>query len=113
MPELAALVKALVDQRDVVFVLLQAREAFDVSQRWVQNQHLALPLSDSGTRSPGDTHFQLANNTPVADRDIARSFPSSYVLDKQGLVVFAQNGPVPGWPGYEPFLRDVLKRSGK
>ena len=113
MPELALLVKALSDRKDVVFVLLQAREALDVSRRWLQNQHLALPLSDSGTRSPADTHFQLANATAVADRDIARSFPSSYVLDKHGLVVFAQNGPVPGWPGYEPFLRDVLKRSGK
>jgi thiol-disulfide isomerase/thioredoxin len=113
MPELGALQKALADRKDVVFVLLQIRESFDVAQRWVHQQALALPLSDSGNRSPSDTHLQLASGTTMADRDIARSFPSSYVLDKQGLVVFAQNGPVPGWTGYEDFLRDVLKRSGK
>lgn len=113
MPELAALHKALADQKDVVFVLLQIRESFDVAQRWVQKQPLALPLSDSGSRSPSDTHLQLSDHTTLADRDVARSFPSSYVLDRHGLVVFAQNGPVSGWPGYEVFLRDVLKRSGK
>jgi len=113
MPELAALHKALADRKDVVFVLLQIRESFDAAHRWMQHQPLNLPLSDSGSRSPSDTRLQLASGATIADRDVARSFPSSYVLDRHGLVVFAQNGPVPGWPGYEALLRDVLRRSGK
>ena len=72
-----------------------------------------MPLSDSGTRSPSDTRLQLANATTVSDREVAQSFPTSYVLDRHGLVVFSHAGPVQDWSAYEPFIRDVLKRSGK
>jgi thiol-disulfide isomerase/thioredoxin len=113
LPDLAKLQKALADRKDVVFVLLQLRESFDVAQRWAQNQHLDLPLSDSGNRSQSDTHLKLGNNASITDREIARSFPTSYVLDKHGLVVFSQSGPVQNWSLYEAFLRDVAKRSGK
>ena len=113
MPELVKLHQAMADRKDVVFVLLQIRESFETARRWAQNQQLALPLFDSGSRSPGDTRLQLADGTSMADRDIARSFPSSYVLDKQGLVIFSQPGPVQDWLQYEAFLRDAAKRSGK
>jgi thiol-disulfide isomerase/thioredoxin len=113
MPDLARLAKSLSDRQDVAFVLLQTREPFEKSQRWVQSQKIDLALSDSGTRGSSDTHLALADGSTVADRDIAHNFPSSYVLDKRGIVVFAQSGPVPDWPQYEAFIRDVVKRSGK
>ena len=113
MPELAKLYKTLSDRRDIVFVLLQIREPFATAQHWAQSQQLALPLSDSGSRGDTDANLHLANNTLLPDRTIARSFPTSYVLDKQGLVVFSHVGPVHDWPQYEAFLRDVAKYSGK
>jgi thiol-disulfide isomerase/thioredoxin len=113
MPDLARLAKSLEDRKDVTFVLLQAREPFDKAKRWADGQKISLPLSDSGTRSSSDIRLSLADGSMVADRDIAHNFPSSYVLDKRGLVVFAQSGPVPDWPQYEAFIRDVVKRSAK
>jgi len=113
MPELNQLAKSLADRKDMAFVLLQTREPLDKAQRWAQGQQISLALSDSGTRSSTDTHLTLADGSTVPDREIAHNFPSSYVLDKRGLVVFAQSGPVTDWRLYEPFIRDVLKRSGK
>jgi thiol-disulfide isomerase/thioredoxin len=113
MPDLTRLAKSLEDRKDVAFVLLQAREPFDKAKRWADGQKISLPLSDSGTRGSSDTRLSLADGSMVADRDIAHNFPSSYVLDKHGLVVFAQSGPVPDWPQYEAFIRDVVKRSAK
>lgn len=113
MPELAKLYKALADRRDVVFVPLQVREPFAVAEGWADKQHLDLPLADSGSQGENDTLIHLAGNATLDDRMISRSFPTTYVLDKHGLVVFSHVGPVHDWPQYEAFLRDTASRSGK
>jgi len=113
MPELAGLYKRLGDRRDIVFVLLQVREPLATARRWAQSQQLDLPIADSGSRGESDTNLHLANDTLLPDREIARSFPTSYVLDKHGLVIFSHVGPVHDWPQYEAFLRDAARNSGK
>lgn len=113
MPDLAKLYKALADRRDVVFVLLQIREPFTVAERWAHNQHLELPLADSGSQGENDSLIHLAGDATLNDRTISRSFPTTYVLDKHGLVVFSHVGPVHDWSQYEAFLRDAASRSGK
>ena len=55
----------------------------------------------------------LANGKQIRDRELARVFPTTYVLDKHGMVVFSHVGPVSGWLQYLPFLRDVAAKSGK
>lgn len=113
MPELAGLRQALGERRDIAFVLLQARESFATAQRWARNQQLALPLADSGSTGEDDTDFRLANGGRLADRLLARSFPTTYVLDKHGLVIFSHVGPLHDWRGYEAFLRHAARHSGK
>ena len=113
MPELARLNKRLGDRRDIVFVLLQVREPFATARHWAQSQQLDLPLADSGSRGESDANLHLATDAPLPDREIARSFPTSYVLDKHGLVIFSHVGPVHDWPQYEAFLRDAAQNSGK
>ncbi|MBI2277623.1 MAG: TlpA family protein disulfide reductase [Dechloromonas sp.] len=113
MPELAGLRQALGERRDIAFVLLQAREPFATAQRWARNQNLTLPLADSGSTGEDDTDFRLADGGRLADRLLARSFPTTYVLDKHGLVLFSHVGPLHDWRGYEAFLRDAARHSGK
>ncbi|MFZ2854352.1 MAG: TlpA disulfide reductase family protein [Rhodocyclaceae bacterium] len=113
MPELARLHKALAERRDMAFVVLQVREPFAVASRWANAQRLTLPLADSGSTGEDDTQLHLANGRQIADREIARSFPTTYVLDKHGLVIFSHRGPVHDWRQYEAFLRDAAERSGK
>lgn len=111
LPHLQKLIDSYKGQSDVVFVLLQVREPIEQSLAWAQRQGLKLPLSDSGVRSGGDTALRLHAGGAVADREIATVFPSTYVLDRRGLVVFAKGGPVPDWAQYRDFLRDVVTRS--
>jgi thiol-disulfide isomerase/thioredoxin len=113
MPELQALHRKIEKLPDVALVAMQVRESFAVAQRWAAGQGLQLPLFDSGATGDTDTELRLAGGGRMRDRGIASSFPTTYVLDKHGVVVFSHVGPVHGWAQYEPFLRDAAAHSGK
>lgn len=113
MPELQRVQQALAGRPDIAFVVLQAREKFEVSRQWAERQGIALPLGDSGSTGENDTQFRLAGGKVIKDREIASRFPTTYVLDKHGSVVFSHVGPVHDWSQYEPFLRDLAERSGR
>jgi peroxiredoxin len=113
MPELTKLWRSLADRQDIAFVPLQAREKFEVSRQWAENEGIALPLFDSGSTGDDDTQFHLANGKALKDREIANRFPTTYVLDRHGIVVFSHIGPVSDWTQYELFLRDLLESSGR
>jgi thiol-disulfide isomerase/thioredoxin len=113
MPDLQKLHEKIRGRGDVALVLLQTRERFEVSQRWAAGQGIRLPLFDSGSSGEGDDQFQLAGGGRIRDREIAARFPTTYVLDKRGVVVFSNVGPVHDWRQYEPFILDAAARSGK
>lgn len=113
MPDLQALAASFKARKDVAFVLLQVREPFDKSRNWVQAQGIRLPLHDSGSTGETDDQFTLAGGGRLKDRAVAAHFPTTYVLDSHGLVLFSHVGPVPAWGEYAPFLRDAAARSGK
>lgn len=113
MPELQQLHKALGNAPDIRMVLLQVQEDFDLSLRWAKQQHLNLPLHDSGVQGKTMSSLSLADGQKMLDRDIAPAFPTTYILDKHGIVVFSNIGPVSRWSQYLPLLRDVAARSGK
>jgi len=113
MPDLQKLHERIRGSKDISLVLLQTRERFDVSRRWAKAQGIKLPLFDSGSSGELDDQFHLIGGASIRDREIAARFPTTYVLDKHGLVVFSHVGPVHGWMQYEPFLRDAAARSGQ
>lgn len=96
----------------VAMVLLQVREPFDEAHLWAeQNRFTSLPLYDSGSRGGDDTSLSLADGTRIEDRLIARVFPSSYVLDGNGIVLFSSYGPVEDWLEYLPFFEHAASHS--
>lgn len=113
MPELQKLQKELGATSGVQLVLLQMREDFATARQWMQQQSLVLPLFDSGVKDMGSDNLTLANGKTIPDRRMAVAFPTTYVLDKHGIVVFSHVGPVEGWLPYLPFLRDVAAKSGR
>lgn len=113
MPDLQVLYERIKKRPDIALVPLQVREKFEVSQRWAAEQGIRLPLVDSGSAGSGDAHFRLAGGGQIRDRDLATVFPTTYVLDRHGVVVFSHIGPVPDWRQYEAFLLDAAARSGK
>lgn len=113
MPDLARLVDTSRQARDIRYVFLQVREDYATASAWASRIARGLPLFDSGMTGGGDASFRLADGGRIADRAIAMAFPTSYVLDKHGIVVFSHAGPVAAWDQYVPFLRDAATRSGR
>ncbi|MEN6587457.1 MAG: TlpA disulfide reductase family protein [Sulfuricella sp.] len=113
MPELQKLNRELASSKEIQLVLLQMREDIGAARLWAENQHISLPLYDSGIKDASSDALPLANGKRVRDRELAIVFPTTYVLDKHGVVLFSHNGPVLGWNQYLPFLRDSAARSGK
>lgn len=113
MPELQQLHRALGASPDIQIVMLQVRESFATGRKWARQQKLNLPLFDSGVTNTAADSLTLAGGQAIHDRDIAAAFPTTYVLDKHGIVVFSHVGPVAGWLQYLPLLADVATRSGK
>jgi len=92
----------------VEMVLLQVREPFAKSQQWAQKNGFGdLPLFDSGYKGEGDQLLSLGDGTTIKDRKLAITFPSSYVVDKNGIILFKHRGPVRDWSEYLPFFQDA------
>lgn len=113
MPDLQRLYDRLRGHGKVAFVLLPVREDIGRARRWIRSQRLGLPLFDGGPTVAGEHAFRLADGGRLADRDVARVFPSTYVLDRHGVVLFSHTGPVANWLEYEPQLTDAAERSGR
>lgn len=90
-------------------VLVQVREDVKGARAWLKQQGIDLPLYDSGVRGPAEASLRLANGARLNDRDVARAFPSTYVLDRHGLVLFSHTGAIHRWSEYLPFLRHAVR----
>ncbi len=108
LPDLQKLVHSMEKTRDVRFLFMPVRESFQTARDWATAQKLRLPLFDAGEKE-----FALADGTKLPDRQVAGKFPTTYVLDKHGIVVFAHVGDASRWGEYAPFLQDAMLRSGK
>lgn len=113
LPDMQRLYAGLRNSQDIRFVLITVREPFGLSREWARQQKLDLPLYDGGQSAEKEGSFRLAGGGSIRDRELARVFPSTHVLDKHGVVVFSQTGPVARWSELAPFLRDAAARSGR
>lgn len=98
----------------VELVLLQVREPFKESIKWAKQQDFdKLPLYDSGVKDDSDLYLRTVNEKKISDRNLAKVFPSSYVLDSQRKVLFSHRGPIDDWLEYLPFFEDAVKNNKK
>lgn len=98
---------------DIEMVLMQLREPFDVSKKWAQQYGFSdMPLYDSGVKDSETTTLMLKEGSQINDRTVARVFPSTYVLDRNGLVMFSHHGPVRNWLDYVAFFDHAVTATG-
>lgn len=98
----------------VEMVLLQVREPYARSLAWAEKNGFGeLPLVDSGVSSEEDTTLDIAGGKVVPDRFLAQVFPSSYVLDQNGIVLFSQRGPIKDWGEYLSLFRHVVENGSE
>lgn len=111
LPQLDRLIRKLKDVPDVAFVFTQMREPYAAAQDWLRRHDLNLPLYDSGSHRPQDNRLRLAGGGTLVDRALATVYPTTYVLDRHGIVVFSMRGSPDDWSQYEAFLRDLAEHS--
>jgi len=98
--------------KQIEFVVLQVREPISTARKWARDNNVdALPLSDSGVQSAKDRQLSIRGGGKIDDRILATAFPASYVIDKNGIVVFSHMGSVSDWSEYVPFFKDVAQHS--
>jgi thiol-disulfide isomerase/thioredoxin len=113
LPDLARLAGLVAAEQGIRFILLQGREDYASARAWAERVAPGLPLYDSGSRGDEDSDLVLADGQHLADRLFAKVYPTTYVLDRHGIVVFAHAGPVARWEEYQPFLLDAVAHSGR
>lgn len=113
LPQFVKLRKELHNTPDIVFVFSQVREPLAVARQWLKTHNLPLPLYDSGSHDASEDRLRLSDGRVIADRALAPVFPTTYVLDRYGIVIFSMRGSATDWSQYTDFLRDAAARSGK
>lgn len=112
MPDLEKLHDMLKAASDIRFLLLPVREPFGKSRAWLEQKKVRMPAYDLGVKDESDDKLSLSDGSRLPDRRIAAKFPTTYVLDKHGIVVFSHVGETHRWSEYVNFLRDAGSRSG-
>jgi thiol-disulfide isomerase/thioredoxin len=113
MPDLQKLHGQLKAAANIRFVFLPVREPVARSRAWANSRGIAIPIADGGSASEKEGAFLLADGRKLGDRDVARVFPTTYVLDRHGLVLFAHHGPVGDWASLAPLLKDAAVSSAR
>lgn len=113
LPQLNKLHQILGNHPKIQFVLAQLRENVTSAREWLAIEHMPMPQFDSGTTDEDMRWISLADGSRLADRSVAPVFPSTYVIDRNGIILFAMRGEVPDWTQYEPFLRHAAEHSGQ
>ncbi|MDP2828182.1 MAG: TlpA disulfide reductase family protein [Sulfuricellaceae bacterium] len=113
LPELQRLYQALAKEKDIQLVLVPVREEMAIARAWMEKSRFTMPLYDPVLQGANMDQLTLATGKPIHDRYLAKAFPTTYVLDKHGIVLFSSTGPVEGWLQYISFLKDAAARSGK
>jgi len=113
MPDLQTLHDSFTTEEDVAFVLLPVRESFATAKQWATKKAIHLPIYSGGDTTVKDEAFLLADGRTLNDRLLAKVFPTTYILDKHGVVVFSHVGPVARWQELAPFIKDVAAKSGQ
>jgi len=111
--DLQELYTALEKDDRIAFVFVQGRESISKSRRWAKKRGFTMPLHDSGHQGRGDKSFHLGDGTTLSDRRLTSVYPSTYVLDANGIITFHQAGPGEQWTQYENLLRHLSAKVAK
>ena len=115
MPDFEKLHAKFRDNPDIVFLMLNFREAAAVSRRWAARQEIKLPLADSGSKGREDNNLYLADGTPVpyGQAVALAQVPTTMIVDRRGLVLFRKSGAADSWVEMEGQIRHAIEHSAR
>lgn len=93
----------------VAVVPVQLREPVGATRAWLARKGFDLPVWDSGAAGRGDSRLSLADRRTIEDDALATVYPTTYVLDANGVIAFAHSGRTGFWPDYAPLLAHLSR----
>ena len=101
-------IQRLYDQlkgEEIVFVLLNANERFEVGRAWAQSNGFTMPLCNSKEAKPGYLPLVSGGTYRIP------SIPQTYILDQNGIVVHWDMGENLYWDKWASSLRELIRAS--
>lgn len=108
-PAIQKLYEIFKNDPNIVFILLNAKEEYEVGKRWAQSLGYSVPLSDSNEL----THERIVGSPiPVAGGGVYPQgyLPQTFILDRNGIVVTVERANLL-WDAYVNALRDLIQNS--
>lgn len=105
MPAMNRLYDSMKGNPDVAFVPISVKEGFSTSKSWTDSFGFSLPFVDANAY--GD-NFTLSNGDSLNFRNIAPLIPTTFVLGRDGTVIFRKVGPFLKWEEFKPQLDHAI-----
>lgn len=110
LPEIVRLQTRLHGQSGLRFLLVPLREPLSSTQAWLTRQKLDVPLTQAVATGPSGM-LQLRDGHQYPDRQVAPAFPTTYILDRHGVILFAHLGPIRNWDSWHPILKHAAQNA--
>lgn len=111
MPSLQKLYDMFKDDGDIAFLPINVKEAFDDSLSWAKRRGFTLPFVDSGSVGISDADIRLSDGTKIDRHDIAEYVPATFILDRNGVVVFPRVKSYNHWEEFADHLQHIKTNS--
>lgn len=99
-----------INHEDVIFVLANLWEPYGKSKEWMEKNNYTLPLFDSESNERKAIDFlTLSDGQKTAYTK--KSIPKTFIIDRNGIIIFKQNGSKKNWLSYEEAFQDIVKFS--
>lgn len=108
MPELQKFYDRYKDNPDLVFVPISTREAFSKSLYWAESNGFSLPYVHTGNVAKSDKGLPMSNGDSISLNDIGKYIPSSFLLDRNGMVLWRINREFWKWDEFSPQIDHAI-----
>lgn len=111
MPELQKFYDRYKNNPDVVFVPISTREPFSKSLHWAESNGFSLPYVHTGRVGKKDKGLPMSDGGSINLNQIGKYIPSSFLLDRNGMVLWRLNREFWKWEEFSAQLDHAIANS--
>lgn len=111
-PEFAQLAHKLRQDERIHILALPAFETAKTAREWLDASDIDLKVTALSSAGPQQVKLRNPNqgSHEIPLRNLAPALPSSYILDRNGIVLLRHAGPIPDWNALLPILRHAAQQ---
>jgi thiol-disulfide isomerase/thioredoxin len=112
-PDFSRLERQLRKDPHIRMLAVPAFEPTNDARDWLRSRHIDLPVTAPDSPDGKTLHIRTPDGkrTSIPARALTPVFPSTFVLDGNGIILMRQLGPIPDWSSLLPILRHAAQHS--